>query len=361
MRNTKRGFTLVELLVVIAIIGTLIGLLLPAVNAAREAARNNTCKNNMRQLGLALQIIDSGGRAQPGYINELADLGAGKQASPINGQPPQYSRARRASWVVMLFPHMEQTPLWDEWSSNFSGPPLAPFIEGLTCPSNPPESPTKPALSYVGNAGWAFSDETRANLPTPQQKMEFASNGVFFDNCKNPFAGPQDGRELDPAISVRMANIQDGTSKTLMVSENVHTLYWAIDESESPPTPDTKHLYGFVWSNVQDSLVPTPGPIGRINGDRYDRFTTMAEFGMPVPPLVPNNTMEKYGWVSSNHPAGVNVSYCDSHVDFLSETVDPRVYAQLMTSNMKRSTLQWDIGSGLQPDRTLPQPSDDEY
>jgi prepilin-type N-terminal cleavage/methylation domain-containing protein len=124
MRRMKGGFTLVELLVVIAIIGTLIGLLLPAVNAARESARNNSCKNNIRQLTTALINLDSNGRSMPGYVNELPDTGSAKDA---NGN---YTVARRASWIVMLFPYMEQQALWEQWSSNFASNPPSPFIAG---------------------------------------------------------------------------------------------------------------------------------------------------------------------------------------------------------------------------------------
>jgi prepilin-type processing-associated H-X9-DG protein len=336
---------------VIAIIGTLVALLLPAVNAAREAARNSSCKNNLKQLTLAVIQMDSAGRALPGYVNELADT-----SSPKSGDPPQHTRANRASWIVMLFPYMEQNALWDEWSGNFSGDLRTPFIEMFTCPSNPPETPDQPWLGYVGNAGWAFSDETRNDLPTAQQTMEFAANGIFFDNNRNkqPAVTPTpDDREGNPAISMKIANIQDGPSKTLILSENVHTWYWAYDE---PDIMDTKHIFGFVWSNQP--------VLGRINAEKYYRSGSMAEFSAlenttDSPPGPPKN--ETLGYPSSNHAAGVNVSYGDGHVDYMNETIDPRVYGQLMTSNAKRSNLKWDVGDGLQPDRTLPQPSDDEY
>ena len=71
MRHTRRGFTLVELLVVIAIIGTLVALLLPAVQNARETARSNTCRNNLKQLSLALASMDTQLKKLPGYSNEL--------------------------------------------------------------------------------------------------------------------------------------------------------------------------------------------------------------------------------------------------------------------------------------------------
>src|SRR4051812_33920026 len=108
----RRGFTLVELLVVIAIIGTLVALLLPAVQSAREAARNNTCKNNIKQLTLAMMQYDTQLQKLPGYVNDIIDATA-----------PNKDKGRRASWIVMALPYMENTPLWDRWSSDFTSNP----------------------------------------------------------------------------------------------------------------------------------------------------------------------------------------------------------------------------------------------
>jgi prepilin-type N-terminal cleavage/methylation domain-containing protein len=133
MRQTSRlGFTLVELLVVIAIIGTLVGLLLPAVQSARETARGNTCRNNLRQLQMGLSIRESSTMDFPGYINKLG----------IPGDLPE--NQNQASWIVMTFPHIEQNSLWDEWqkgahgrgSDGMGNGPFSP-IEILICPSNP--------------------------------------------------------------------------------------------------------------------------------------------------------------------------------------------------------------------------------
>jgi prepilin-type N-terminal cleavage/methylation domain-containing protein len=360
MRHCKRGFTLVELLVVIAIIGTLVALLLPAVNAAREAARNASCKNNIKQLTTALINMDSNGRSMPGYVNELADTSQGKNASG------QYNVARRASWIVVIFPYMEQGPLWEQWSGNFPSNPQAPYIEVLTCPSNPPESSNLPWLSYVGNAGEAFGDDRRSSSPaspySAKLNTEYAGNGLFFDDFKNTNAVPvSDGREAHQRITVRLGNVADGLSKTMLVSENLHTFYWTYDvvngaQDDGSMLTDSKHLFGFVWANQ-----PTSGPLlGQINGDRNYRAQSLADFATPEDPGVSMNLNpknESRAYPSSNHAAGVNVSYCDSHIEFLSETIDPKVYAQLMTSNAKRSSLVWD---GLR-DVELSQPSDDQF
>jgi prepilin-type N-terminal cleavage/methylation domain-containing protein len=352
MRRSRRGFTLVELLVVIAIIGTLVALLLPAVQAARESARRNTCVNNMKQLHLALTNYESQLRKLPGYANELFNPNSQK-----SGTPPKPTVGRRASWIVMVFPYMEQPALWDEWNARFDGLPLAPAIEGLTCPSNTPPIPGLPWLAYVGNAGWALSDTTRGN-----DRSEHAANGIFFDNNQNLNFGPSDGRESHPLIQMSFAQVLDGTSKTMLLSENLHTIYWTYGAATSPTgqgyvqpnsmIPDMKHLFGFIWKN-------TPTEIERINGDKYydqpdpgppNEASPMEAFANP-------STYESYGYPSSNHPGGVNVAFCAGQIDFMAETVSPLVYAQLMTSNSKRSKL---IANNT-PDRKLPQPSDDQY
>jgi prepilin-type processing-associated H-X9-DG protein len=360
------AFTLVELLVVIAIIGTLVALLLPAVQSARETARRTQCTNNMKQLMTALMNMDTTHRRLPGYVNAIMD--------PTD---PDMETGRRASWIVMSFPFMEQTPLWERWSLDFTNVPLqeiiAPAIEGLTCASASPETLGQPWCNYVGNAGWSFEDPTRAAPPAVIQPVdpagrEFAGNGVFFDNSKVPPPGifsvttAADGRELQPGIQMSIGYVQsnDGTSKTLLLSENLHTWFYgydgdALSDTYDPgfnatqdisSTPDVKHLWGFVWSNQ-------PGATERINGDKYFEAhasgppDSMHDFAM---------NYAAYGYPSSNHPGVVNMAFCDGHILAVREAIEPRVYAQLMTSNRNKSKF-YDTTS-TDPDRRLPQPAD---
>jgi prepilin-type N-terminal cleavage/methylation domain-containing protein len=346
-RRKRTAFTLVELLVVIAIIGTLVALLLPAVQNARETARGNTCRNNLKQLQLALTSMDTTLKKLPGYTNELFNPNGTK-----TGTPPNFtsSFARRASWVVRVFPYMEQQAVWDQWSSVFGTTPPVPMIENLTCPSDTPDVPGEPWLAYVANAGWAFTETTAAPDGRGADKQEYAANGVFFDENKNTEIGPADNRETHPKIQMSLGQIADGTTKTMMLSESLHVWYWTYGKDNNASTMlDTKHLFGFVWKNQ-------PAEHERINGDRYfDRPTpgppaTMDAFAVAA-------TYEPYGYPSSSHPGGVNVAFCAGQVEFIQESIDSLVYAQLMTSNSKRSKL---YRNGL-PDRKLPQPSDDQY
>src|SRR6478672_6253185 len=166
----KRGFTLVELLVVIAIIGVLVALLLPAVQAAREAARRMQCSNHLKQIGLALQnyhdvfqSLPYGARAR--YVNVNNNTPANQNYGP--------------SWLVSMLPFAEQKPLSDLLEAAMVSNPAAltdmtqltgrvPFhannqkIAWMLCPSSPlpqteilrnGKAPTSVVASYVGISG----------------------------------------------------------------------------------------------------------------------------------------------------------------------------------------------------------------
>ncbi|MGI9458306.1 MAG: DUF1559 domain-containing protein [Aeoliella sp.] len=343
------GFTLVELLVVIAIIGTLVALLLPAVQAARESARNNTCKSQIRQLGLAATAYDSNNRRLPGYINDLE-------------LPNDRTVGRQASWVVMLFPFIEKNIEWDLWN-NFdqtvgNGLPsgAAPEMELLECPSDPPEIPGNPWCSYVVNAGQMFEDSTRAD------GREYVANGVFFDLSKNTdiiSSSATDGRENNPPIKCSMDYIStnDGASNTMMFSENVHKFYWTYPQPESTAKDaayaDAKKFFGFMWTNA-GAESGCPQSVLSINGDNnYDNQDVSDNFV----PEVMADTSECLSYPSSNHPAGVNVAFCDGRVVYVADNIELRVYSQLMTSSRRKSKLV----VGTTPDRKLPPVSDDEY
>jgi prepilin-type N-terminal cleavage/methylation domain-containing protein/prepilin-type processing-associated H-X9-DG protein len=384
MRQPHKGFTLVELLVVIAIIGTLVALLLPAVQAARETARGNTCRNNMKQLMTALMNMDTTQRRLPGYSNELVDLTSNKD------NLGRHEVGRRASWVVKVFPFMEQSALWDRWSTDFATPPPAPELEGLACPSDQPEVPGQPWLAYVANAGRALADTTREDTSARNADADNVANGIFFDDNRNPNIGTADGRgdtddpdtnRMYPRVRMSLNYVQsnDGQSKTLMLSENLHTWYWAYDTAQdaagqynqaaASAIQDRPHLFGFIWRNA-----PTDNPLSaweRINGDRYynqaDEPTMMLDYSEgqqsgsigdrphPAP-------YEDYGYPSSNHPGGVNVAFCDGQVFFMRENIDPKVYAMLMTSNRNRSDFKdYEVDSDGVLDRKLQQPTDENY
>lgn len=198
-RKCRRGFTLVELLVVIAIIGILVALLLPAVQAAREAARRMQCSNNLKQISLALHNYHDVYKTFP---PEAVWHGNPK------GTTPTAATVRNYTWIALMLPFIEQKPLWDQIdfrqpalvvlnAINIAGTPaLAYEIQSLKCPTDAGfNSPPRGIgiTSYAGNGGWdhhrrKYGDTPRAGVFT------------FYDNT-------------------RISDIVDGTSNTIMVGE----------------------------------------------------------------------------------------------------------------------------------------------
>jgi prepilin-type processing-associated H-X9-DG protein len=242
----------------------------------------------------------------------------------------------------------------------------------LICPSDVPESPNQPWNNYVMNCGLAITDDSLVN-----DKKDNAADGIGLDANKNLNFGPADGREADPPQEMSIAQVADGTSKTLMLSENMHVWYWSYGAVLDSATQtysqkdgsmnailDAKHLFGFVFKNPQTSP-PQPSPIERINGDRY--------FEQATPPIAMASTAdttdwanttnyERYGWPNSAHSGGVNVAFCDGHLTFVADSIDPVIYAQLMTSNRNRSRLvdYTKPAPGL-PERKMQPPPDSAY
>ncbi len=377
----RRGFTLVELLVVIAIIGTLVGLLLPAVQNAREAARNNTCKNNLTQLQKAIANRESSLGDFPGYVNNLGVRGTARQV--------------KASWVVLTFPYAEQQALWDVWSQGrvfFNAGRLdegssSAAIETLVCPSDPPVAVGAPSLSYVANAGFVqrsngFQAYSPPGIAPFQNFGENPGNGVFFDRSlfimgNDDQTGPQDYLDQNPDIPrVSMTNAYisskgDGTSSTFLLTESLRAVNWAFtqenDYLDGGTITDEKWHFGFCWelpTDVADAIPVEAQPNlsvsrRRINGQEpqigsvdppYDSMLGMADM----------NTANNYiadGFPSSNHPGGVNAVFVGGAVRFISDQVELLVYAQLCTSNRNQSDLEF----GGTYEAQLPVLSDNDY
>jgi len=357
------GFTLVELLVVIAIIGTLVGLLLPAVQSARESARSMSCRNNITQLQKGLMNREVSIKKFPGYVNNFGITGT--------------KRLIRTSWVVLLFPYIEQQALWDGWSDGRvafddegkldSNHQTA--IELLVCPSDPPTGSEGAPLSYVANAGYiersTYAICQEGFVPhsdSPNQKFgEYIGNGLFADfgtyiPKDEDQTGPkpcirecvtEKGLPFQLSAKMTMAYLQsngDGATETLMLSENLRAVHWAYqDENEyldNAVTLDEKYQFGFCWEQPDQVLDGIANDTNlkqrRINGgtSAYGSYERIGDIKIDD------------GFPSSNHPGGVNAAFVGGAVQFVSDQIDLRVYAQLMTSNRRASDLHvgdiWD-------------------
>ena len=327
MRHSrKKAFTLVELLVVISIIGMLMSLLLPAVQSAREAGRANTCRANLKNLVLAMTQFDQSQNRLPGFINR------------VGADPDKGNYELRASWVVMLLPYLENADIWDAWNQKHD--PLVTSSPLFDCPSDPKEFLGEPTLSYVVNTGQHV--DTSVGGETNDVR---AGNGLFFDRCQlEPDPGP--GRLIN--MSMAYVETGDGATNTMMISENLHTLFWAFDDQGFAPSSagglaraeasfeeesvllDRQYYFGFFWRNDPSSLTAPFGSasisVGRINATRQ----------LPSPERM-EDLAPYYGYPSSNHPGGVHVAFCGNSVRQITEQIDEVTYRQLMTTKRKAS------------------------
>ena len=303
-RGSRRAFTLVELLVVIAIIGVLVALLLPAVQAAREASRRMSCANNLKQLGLAMQLYHDVHRRLPPSVAGI------RRGDPQANPPVHY--AGLTAWVSIL-PFHESQALYERF--DFSGNAWDPANEEpakLTpavhrCPSmSLPDSPTDPE----GYSSYALSTGTNRY----RNQMH---NGAIVD-AMNVFRGERLNLGIPPDqasmswTSVDEISGADGTSNTLLAGE------FGVQ------VKDTSHLpFPF----------PNNGPNTGSWAVSYPYNSTASVFGTFNARRIPIFDIPSYESFRGPHVGGVQFVMVDGSVQFVTDSVDARVLDRLAARN----------------------------
>ena len=310
----RRGFTLIELLVVIAIIGVLIALLLPAVQAAREAARRAQCTNNMKQMALAAQnYIDTNG-CYPGgsYSGTLAT----NTKDLWTGYPENFS------CFVRMLPFFEQSAMYNavnfnDVSASASNLTIAGIqINSLICPSDVQNQvmqlpATKSSASGV-IPGWSFNINPK-HFPglAPQFKQAFTSYagnaGTFtfgFTNLMSPTVLAAYNGVIYNDSTVRIADVVDGTSNTFVFGEHSKGTLFRVDPAFA--------ISDGCWNSARwyDTLFSTIYPINLLAGNTASG-TTGKSVGYYLPTAA-----------GSVHPGGANFAFCDGSVRFLKNSVN---------------------------------------
>jgi len=285
------GFTLVELLVVIAIIGVLVALLLPAVQAAREAARRSACMNNLRQQGVAIQNFHGQQRHFPD----------GGRLHEVQGQTG-------VSWRVLILPQLEQNALYatiDPTSNGGAGNFIEPQgqMPGLfQCPSTEPAVigiSTLQMSSYWGVAGVPREGEGRDLEDIVCGDLH--ENGVFY-----------------PGSKTRIAKITDGTSNTLAIGERTYAFRaW---------------MTGSTWFGDPKVRICSEA----VNQIRYPINASHERWGYfkghnPLPSGGMRTMLLNDLFFGSLHPRGAHFALADGSVHFLSEGIDFTLFEELAT------------------------------
>ncbi|WP_437202175.1 DUF1559 domain-containing protein [Planctomicrobium sp. SH664] len=297
----RRGFTLIELLVVIAIIAVLIAMLLPAVQQARESARRTQCKNNIKQIGLALHNYHDVHKVFP--PGQMQDYGF-SVGRPAN---QSYQFRYRYGWHVMLFPYLDQTALFNSFMNTHQNTALRPYewpdrgtiIPGFSCPSDPAMPKVTSLGSYSNYQLSQGSKSMRTGTTTSAGTNSMEGNGIA--SCIS---------------SIQIRDITDGTSNTA-----------AAGEIKVVPMNDGDrrgHLYAGLRATWTVALRDPP------NSGAPDVLQTgYASHQDDIPVSLVADTAFLHMNVRSHHTGGAQILLCDGSVRFVSNNIHLQTWNNL--------------------------------
>jgi prepilin-type N-terminal cleavage/methylation domain-containing protein/prepilin-type processing-associated H-X9-DG protein len=292
----RRGaFTLIELLVVIAIIGVLVALLLPAVQAAREAARRTSCTNNLKQLGLAIHNHHDTMRYFPPSATSTTPFNPGW--APTHG------------WGQFLLPFIEQTNMgsayrWErDWFAPENQPVVSTPLKVCLCPSAPTNRMDAGTPSSTPPGTWRSS-------PTDYTPTTRISQAVFDLGLASPAPADINGMMVTN-MKLRFADVTDGTSNTIALAEDAgRPQRWRVGKPVSQQVANTAAS----WADRNNLIAP----VGSLRDGSMRRGPC---------PMNCTNDNELYSF----HPAGCNAVFGDGSVRFLRSTITLTTLSSLIT------------------------------
>ncbi len=342
----NRGFTLVELLVVIAIIGILVGLLLPAVQAAREAARRMQCSNNVKQIGLALHNYESTHRKLP--------AGCGHSSFPRGGAG---THSFGPSFIGAILPFLEQSAAFNSFTWGGKSPgyvgEAAPSGGALNKPfamgANPPT--LCPSFVIFGSQPNREQYNNYAGIAGAADMVTYNETRVFSFTQGGGVAKASGGGLLGANSWVRFSAATDGLSNIMMIGEQAGKIirldnvnYSFILASQGAATQGTNDVTGWLIGTREAGVMPFPDPTcgttgntgGCDNDHRFFNVTTIryrigqapfadTVFGGMSSAMGANNPLVSF------HTGGVQAGMGDGSVQFISSTIDLETLKKLAT------------------------------
>jgi prepilin-type N-terminal cleavage/methylation domain-containing protein len=343
-----RGVTLIELLVVLAVICVLLALIIPAVQGARESARRVQCLNNLKQIGLAIhQYHEVHSVLPPGIVGRFPSVRETLEYARSPGFTSPDVSSPETPWLWMLFPFVDQRPLWDKFDSRvgmFGYISLTPpyLLEGL--------NRNKEALGIVVPSFQCPSDQHSSfdfdvalflGFPLPIEPVPCARSnyGCNWGNTNWEQSADLDGDGTDdPGVtflaspfvrsrSVRFAQITDGLQSTILVSELRQGVKMDGRGAYSTPLPGGSLYMSRLLPNAEsgkDLLVPT-APAS--NSDRLP-FPAVCETSRSLPCTVGSMNREHTSFAAarSRHSGGVHVLFGGGNSRFVANVVDGRMW-----------------------------------